>query len=333
MERTGTGLEKGLILVVMVFLLPLLFATAGCSIFKSSPESSPVNAERTIWNSRESNVRIVKQDVIRGGTYLQNDQPIMLDYGQIRTALAALEVKLSGGDKTIPVFTGAELDTLCPKLSEGLSLAGPDQDVTFVIVGLRKALYGLAKQRKVTTGRVFYREGKLNIIFGKMVADLVHEGSTIEHDYQAMNDYRLSSLVPGSRIRPVSHSWSLEEVSDMEFHSEGGLKRSDWVVLDLAAMAAYEALGTKPAKTGKITSETPAAAPESATTTQEAGQTQSPTYQVPTYQPPVVTQGPQAGKASKSIEERLRILNDLKNKKLITDEEYKAKRANILNDL
>ncbi len=333
MERTGACLKKGLSRVILVFLLPLLLVTMGCSIFKSSPESSTMNAERTIWNSRESNVRIVKQDGIKGGTFLQNDQPIMLDSGQIRTALAALEVRLPESDKTITVFTGAELDTLCPKLSEGLSQAGPDQDVTFVIVGLRKALFGLAKQRKVTTGRVFYKEGKLNIIFGKMVEDLVRQGSTIEHDYQAMNDYRLNDLVPGSRIRAVSHSWSLEEVPDMEFYSEGGMKRSDWVVLDLASMVANEAMGTKPVKTGKITSEAPVTAPERVTTPQETSQVQTPSYQAPTYQPPAVTQVPQTGKASKTIEERLRILNDLKNKKLITDEEYKAKRAAILNDL
>jgi hypothetical protein len=328
MERTGTGLKKVLIRVITSFLLLLLFASAGCSIFKSSPESSPVNAERTIWHSRESNVRIVKQDGTRGGTFLKNDQPIVLDSGQIRTALAALEVRLPGSDKTIPVFTGPELDTLCPRLSEGLSLAGPDQDVTFVIVGLRKALFGLAKQRMVTTGRVFYRDGKLNIIFGKMVADLVNEGSTIEHDYQAMNDYRLNGLIPGSRLSPVSHNWSLEEVPYMQFYAENGMYRTDWIILDLASMAAHEALGIKPAKTVGTVSETPASVREKANTPQETRQVQTPAYQAP-----VVTQAPQTGKTSKTIEERLLILNDLKNKKLITDEEYKKKRAEILNDL
>ena len=56
--------------------------------------------------------------------------------------------------------------------ARALSQAGPNEDVTFVVVGQRKAVYGLAKQRKVTTGRVFYREGKLNIIFGKMIDDI-----------------------------------------------------------------------------------------------------------------------------------------------------------------
>jgi hypothetical protein len=69
------------------------------------------------------------------------------------------------------------------------------------------------------------------------------------------------------------------------------------------------------------------------TAPQETGQAQPPPHQAPAYQPPPGAQVPQTGKASKTIEERLLILNDLKKKKLITDEEYKEKRANILNDL
>lgn len=328
MERTGTGLKRRSILLANVFLLFLFFVTAGCSIFKSSPEASSANTDRTIWHSREQNVRIVKQDSIKGGTVLQNDHPIMLDPGQIRNALSALEVRLSPTDKLIPVFTGPELDTLGAKLSEGLSQAGPDQDVAFVVVGQRKALFGIAKQRKVTTGRVFYREGKLNIIFGKMIEDIVKGGSQTQYDYQAMNDLRLASLNPGSRTKPVSHSWTLEEVSDMQFYAEGGMMRGDWVVLDLASMTAHEALGTKPAKIGRTVSEAPANVPARVSAPQETGQVPAPIYQAP-----AVSQVPQTGKASKTIEERLLILNDLKNKKLITEEEYKAKRANILNDL
>ena len=49
-------------------------------------------------------------------------------------------------------------------------------------------------------------------------------------------------------------------------------------------------------------------------------------------QRPVYRERP-APAAKKGIEERLMILNDLRNKKLITDEEYRTKRMDILNDL
>lgn len=320
MERTVTFLKKRIFCLTTVLMLPICLVMSGCSLYNSafkSSDTSAVNKNRTIWHSRDQSVRIERQDSVKGGIVAQNDHPIMLDPGQIRSALASLEVRLTSTDKPVPVFTGPELDILGKQLSEGLAQASTDEDVTFVAVGLRRALYGVAKQRKVTSGRVFYKEGKLNIIFGSMVEDLKENA-----------DPRLDIKGPGSRTRPVSHAWILEDEPDMQFYAGGDMIRSDWVVLDLASMAAHEALGTKPAKTGRIVSETPASVPVKESAPQETGQVQAPVYQAP-----VVTQVPQAGRTSKTVEERLLMLNDLKNKKLITEEEYKAKRASILNDL
>ncbi len=326
MKRTGILLKKHFAWLIMIGMLPACLATSGCSLFSSTSKESDtasMSRDRTIWHSREQSVRIEKQDGGKGGYAAQNDHPIMLEPGQIRSALASLEVRLAQADRPVPVFTAPELDILGKQLSDGLAQAGPDQDVTFIVIGQRRAVYGLAKQRKVTSGRVFYKEGKLNIIFGKMVDDLK------DH-----TDPRLEPNTPGSRTRLVSHSWTLEDEPDMQFYSGGDMIRSDWVMLDLASMVAHEAMGTKPAKTSKVGPEAPAPNPERMIAPkEETGQVQAAPYQAPTYQAPAVTQGPQTGKASKSIEERLMILNDLKNKKLITDEEYKSKRANILNDL
>jgi hypothetical protein len=321
MQKVGSCIKRGVIGTAVVLLALVCFGMFGCSLFKTSVDNP--KTDRTIWHSREQNVRIVKQDVIKGGTYIPNDQPVMLEPSQIRRALASLEVRLDRGGKMIPVFTEPELETLSGKLSEALAQAGPDQDVTFAVVGLRKALYGLAKQRKVTTGRVFYREGKLNIIFGKMIEDIKDERV---HDYRADNDFRLNPLAPGSRTTPVSHVWELEEEPEMQFYVESGMYRGDWVVLDLASVAAHEALGIKPTSAASVGRQE-SVTPRRETLPQEGTQVQAPASPGP------VTSVPQAGKSNKTIEERLTILNDLKNKKLITDEEYKAKRADILKDL
>jgi len=293
-------------------LVVMCIGTFGCSLFKSDVAQS--GADRTIWCSREQNVKIVKQEAIKGGVVAQNDQPIMLDSGQIRNALALLDVRPTEADKPIPVFTAPELDVLCGKLSEALTQAGPDEDVTFAVVGQRKAVYGLTRVRKVTTGRVFYREGKLNIIFGKMIDDISEQR---QHDYRADNDFRLNPLAPGSRVKPVSHKWILEEQPDAQFYASGGMLRGDWLVLDLATMAAHEALGSKPAKAA----------------VDERGTSRKENVFLENKQEPAVATPPPAAKPAKTLEERLIILNDLKNKKLITEEEYKAKRANLLNDL
>lgn len=284
------------------------FGITGCAVF-SSDSTKTTKTERTLWHSREQNVRIVSQDKAKGASPAPNDHPIVLVPDQIRAALRTLEVRQEDSDKFVPVFTEPELDVLGSKLAEALSVAGPDEDVTFTVVGQRKAVFGLAKTRKATTGRVFYREGKLNVIFGKMIDD-------IKEQY----DFRLSPFTPGSRAHAVNHKWLLGEVPDVEFHNEGDVIRSDWVVIDLASIAAQEALGVKASKQRRMAVEEPARTP-----TRAAGPEERQSL-------PAAAQPSQAGK-TKSVEERLTILNDLKNKKLITDEEYKAKRSMILNDL
>ncbi len=310
-QRTVMDLNRGVLRFGMAFLL-LCFMTSGCSIcnslFKSSADRSSANAERTIWSSRalyagehsgEEYVRIVKQDRPSVGMIQQNDHPIMLQSGQIRTALSELEVRPSTGDKPIPIFTGRELDILGKRISEGLALAGPDEDITFAVIGQRSVLFGFAKRPKATTGRVFYKDGKMNIIFGRVVDEVK------EHI-----DPRLEPMTPGSRSRQVSHKWTLPDEPGMQLYSAGDMIRSDWVMLDLAGL------------------ESSATTPERVTAPPESLQTQPPAHQAP-----VVAPVPKAGKPGKTIEERLLILNDLKKKKLITDEEYKAIRANILDDL
>jgi hypothetical protein len=305
MKNAGSCLKFNTLGFTALMLIALCFGTSGCAFFRSNgPEMK--STEKTIWHSRLQNVKIVRQDTAKGSAITQNEQPVLLVPEQIRNALASLEVRLKPEERLIPVFSKPELDTLSGKLSQALTEAEADQDVTFVSIGDRKAVYGLTKQPKVTTARVFYKDGKLNIIFGRMVEDISNDIDT-----------RLFPLTPGSRIHAADHKWILEESPDIQFHAEGGMIRSDWVMLDLASMAAHEALGIKPA-----------AVPERVVAPQETRQVQAPAYQAP-----VVTQAPQTGKTSKTIEERLQILNDLKNKKLITDEEYKKKRADILNDL
>ncbi len=86
------------------------------------------------------------------------------------------------------------------------------------------------------------------------------------------------------------------------------MKRPDWVIFPIAGPMVPMSAPSAPkgvAKPAAESKETPPAEP---------GQKKYPA-------------------AGKSIEERLMILNDLRNKKLITDEEYRVKRLEILNEL
>jgi len=273
-----------ILLVKMAVVLLCCAGVVGCSTLKSITSNKD---SKLLFKSRDQFVRIVGQDSIKGVKVPANGQPVSLDEGQIRMALNSLEFMTPGKDSSSPVFDAPELDVLSRYLSAALAQAGPEEDVVFAVIGDYKAVYGLAKEQMYTSGRVFYRDGKLNIIFGD-----------IHGKYFANTDRRLYPLAPGSRGKSSVHTWALLNQPDQEFHSGPEGQRTDWVVLDLASMEARAAMGEKAA-------------------------TQPPV--VPGYQP--------FYGAQKSVEERLQILNELKNKKLITDDEYQNKRLDILKDL
>lgn len=266
------------LVIVSLFCVGLV----GCSTLKSITSNTD---SKQLFKSRDQFVRIVKQDSVKGGKVPANGHPVSLDEGQIRMALNSLEFMTPGKESSSPVFEDAELDVLARYLPTALAQAGPEEDVAFAVIGNFKAVYGLAKEQMYTSGRVFYREGKLNIIFGE-----------IHGKYWPNADRRLYPLAPGSRIKATVHTWALLNQPDQEFYSGPEGQRTDWLVLDLASMEARAAMGEK------------------------AATTQAPAV-VPYYG------------AQKSVEERLQILNDLKSKKMITNEEYEQKRLDILKDL
>jgi hypothetical protein len=269
----------------LTFLMLFCLVATGCSTVKSLVVSDKERKE--LFRSRDQYVRIINQDSVKGVKVIPNNHPVSLDEEQIRMALGTIEFMMPGQDKSFPVFEKPELDVLEKYISSALAQAGPDEDVAFGVVGDYRAVYGLTKEQMYTSGRVFYRDGKLNIIFGD-----------IHGKYWANADRRLYPLAPGSRFKPGSHVWRLLGQPDQEFYAGPEGQRTDWIVLDLASMEARAALGEK-----------------------AAAQAPGMSGAQPFY-------GPQ-----KSVEERLMILNDLKNKKLISDDEYEKKRLEILKDL
>jgi hypothetical protein len=267
---------------ILVTFLSLV--VAGCSMVKSITSDKD---NKELFKSRDQYVRVIKQDAVKGMKVPPNDHPVLLEPGQLRTALGSLEFMLPNKDKSSPVFEKPELDVLQRYLSNALEQAGPEEDVSFAVIGDYRALYGLAKEQMFTSARVFYREGKLNIIFGDIHGK--YNANTSNNKAYDSVDRRLFPLAPGSRTLPTRHEWKLLGYPYQEFYTGPDGQRTDWLVIDLAAMTARAAMGEK----------------ETAT--------------IPPH--------------AKTVEERLSILNELKNKKMITEEEYQMKRSSILNEL
>ena len=153
MKREGVSFFAALRVRILAVLTVMCLGTAGCATVEKLVTSD--KEAKQLFKSRDQYVRIVKQDTVKGAKTPPNEHPVSYDTDQIRNALGTLEIMLPGQSKSVPVFSKTELDTLAPYLRQGLAEAGPEEDVIFAVVGNYKAVYGLAKTQKYSTGGVF----------------------------------------------------------------------------------------------------------------------------------------------------------------------------------
>jgi hypothetical protein len=242
---------------------------------------------RYLWQSRDQFVALERQDSSRDEAAISNDHPFEISPGRLTAILASIEVRTEDGGKPEQLISSQSLEVLVPQMVQGFHQAAPGEDVTFAIIGLHKALHGFAKSPKVTTGRAFYKGGRLNIIFG-----------LVRKDFNEREDRRLSPFTPGSRQKASSGEWTLLTQTGQNGFS---LIRNDWMTF-------------------------------------------SDQWQTPAVQPPVAEQKvpqPQAAPAQtekgnndmRRPADRLTTLKELKDKGLISEEEYRTKRLEILNGI
>jgi hypothetical protein len=246
-----------------------------------------------LWSANDQWVKVEPQD---DAAAPPTDHPAQLASEAISNALAALRIRVVDEDTATEaqrsVFTAEELRNLAPRIASGLAKAGPAQDVTFSTIGSHpRAAGGLVKDPGVNAGRVFYDDGKINVIFGEL-----QSGYRKRSVYgQRTEDFTLRQQ--GSRTQAAEHEWALAARPGVDLHSNAGGVRNDWVKIDSAA-----AVSQAP------TPATPALAPGSA-------------------------EGPAVTKSSADLEHRLKTLKELRDKKLISEEAYRAKMQELLSEL
>jgi hypothetical protein len=242
---------------------------------------------RQIWQNRDQFVSLVHQDTPSPGSVQQNNHPLEIPPDRLTAILAAIEYTSAENAKPEPLFLSQSLEVLVPHMVQGFQKAAPGEDVTFAIIGLHPSLFGFAKNPKVTTGRAFYKDGRLNIIFG-----------FARKDFNEREDRRLSPLTPGNRQEALDGQWKLLPQPGRNGYN---LVRKDWVTFSDAWRAA--------------------AAPQPVAA-----------HNIPSVQP-IAVQPVKQNRDTRKPAERLATLNELKEKGLITAEEYRAKRQEILNEL
>ena len=254
-----------------------------------------------LWSANDQWVKIEPQD---DAAAPPNEHPAQLASETISNALAALRIRIVDEDTAAEaqrsVFTAEELRNLVPRIASGLAKAGPRQDVTFSTIGSHpRAAGGLVKDPGVNAGRVFYDDGKINVIFGEL-----------QSGYRKRMVYgqRTEDFTPrrqGSRTKAAENEWALAARPGVELHSNAGGVRNDWVEIDSAAVAS----GTV------AVSQAPPAATSPAATAAGSGE------------------GPATTKSGVDLEQRLKTLKELRDKNLISEEAYRAKMQALLSEL
>ncbi|MGD0584860.1 MAG: SHOCT domain-containing protein [Oryzomonas sp.] len=253
-------------------------------MLSSSSDASDV---RRLWQSRDQFVALERQDSVSTGNVPLNDHPARIDIDRLTEILSSIAMRATGDGKPESLFTGPAVQVLAPHLQQALQQAAPGEDVTFAIIGLHNTLYGFAKSPKVTTGRIFYQAGRLNVIVG-----------LVQRDVSDRDDRRLSPFIPGSRQKAQEGEWTL---LPQPGRNGFALVRKDWVT---------------------FSDEWRASVPQSI-----AGEQKVPPVQTAPVQPEKRNNDP------RSPADRLTTLNELKDKGLISEEEYRSKRREILNGL
>ncbi|WP_198414918.1 SHOCT domain-containing protein [Piscinibacter terrae] len=222
-----------------------------------------------------------------------NRHPAQVDASTLKSQLAGIQVSTRDGME--PLFADDELTELVPVLSRALSLAKPVDDVLLVTNARRGSAMSAPK---AVTARLFVTADGLNVV----VRDT---------RFSFMGDYINTRIEPkfeyGSRVQAGPASLKV---------STGASKRGDWVVVPVVTVSTASA----------STVATPAQPARAATAATVSTPSQPAQPAVP------ATPGSPAA-IGDEIEQRLITLKRLRDKNLITEEEYQQKRREVLQKL
>jgi hypothetical protein len=285
-----------------------------------------------IWQSGVQYVKLVKQD---GSSTPPNDHPVELEAQQITAALKAVEYWKEGWFKDKSgnrVFSDGQASILGLRLAEALQKAKPEQDVAFALTQLKTLGLGV-KDRAYTAGRAFYKDGRLNVLIGDFERPPDRGRELMQESVGLPIDEHFYNFDIGGRRSVNDLGFSIMTGNGVGVYEAGGKRRNDWLVIDVAAAAlAQTAKEQKTSQPGTVdAAELERQRQEAARMQREQRQLREEMARMRKEIRELSAGGANTG--GSSIEERLATLDKLYQDKLITKEEYEAKRREILNDI
>ncbi len=249
-------------------------------------------ADRVVSKVYEGRYSFVRIETREPGAAL-NQHPFSIAPATLRAVLEQAELvdATPGG-----LLTSKQLDEIVAPLATALGRATAEQDVSFAVSDQVGALGPLAS-KAVTTARVFYRDGQLQLIAGLVRRDFESQFSGTGY---------LIAFEPGQRAKPVDAKTRLRVAE-----GKSSRVRNDWVVLDTS---------------------TPTSAPAAATAAGAAAPAAATAATAPAAASPAPA-GRETDTLYKSTADRLRALDKLRADGLISEAEYQEKRRQILREL
>lgn len=283
--------------------------------------------EELIWEGAPNNYfKYVEQDDSKFG---KNDHPIILDEKDIIDALSALqyiEKSFFGSEEIVSVFSYSQIRVLAEHLSKGLSTAKPDQDIIFAIGGTGKKLIVLTK-KSFTAGRVFYKDGNLNIIIGEY--EYVRNDAIEKEIDPSGRGYVNYNFNHGFRKKTSNRfTDSIVGIAGVNQKVTKGKQRQDWIEIDIK-LAAEGHLAKKEVQENPELNQDRALKIEAAKLAKQRREMRA---EMARMRKDISKQN-NASSTARSIEDRITTLDELLAKELISKEEYAVKREEILNDI
>ncbi len=311
----------------------IYFLCIGILFFTTIPAISFFgDDEAVIWQGTRNNYfKYVAQDTTAFG---KNDHPVVLKEQEIKAALSTLEYtkkKLLGAETITPVFSYSQIQLLGQHLTTGLKQATPEQDIIFVIGGKSKKLLILTKSTFLA-GRAFYKSGKLNIIIGEFdfprndaLEKVLDPGDTGEIAYS----FDFGSRTSASRSLKKMALIGIPGVMQKKIQNK---PRPDWFEIDLKSAAAA-ALAKKDESGNPDGLNQDKALAREGEAAKMARERRAMRAEMARLRKAVKQRTNDSSTSEKRIEERITTLDQLLEKKLISQEEYAIKRKEILNDI
>tara|TARA_B100001540_G_scaffold37080_2_gene32831 strand:- start:17859 stop:18800 length:942 start_codon:yes stop_codon:yes gene_type:complete len=289
-----------------------------------------LNAKTILWESGSNLfIKLAKQDKSASGKTPPNSHPVTLNEKDVGDALLLLEL----WDKDYyeegmaeRVFTVEMARLLGEHISAGLKIADTKEDITFAVVGRKGGMLG-SYDTVYTAGRAFYLDGSLNLILGDWDRS-PDKGKEVAYAGTATEKPKYVFTL-GKRRKPSKMlDKSILTVEGIENIKVKGKTRKDWFKFDLEkTKLAVIASKEKKRRSSKEYKQEKLLKDEAAKLAKERREIRLEMARM--RKEMEASMKPD----SLSTEERLQKLQVLKEKNLISDEEYDKKRADILNDI